>query len=548
MVNSLLPLYPPAVLIGVALVAVLGFWDFHLPYDRLKLRYAVSRRRYVVGVAMYVGAYIILFLLLTGIVQALLMALQYYAGGHVAIFGIEHGQPQGVRQTSLVVSVLLVLLAPHLPGLRGLFAALRRFAQEVALYPKSVQLLMTIFATAPFKPGERTAEQLENELARYAVPKGSLETVLSAGAVRMLQEAWSLQNCFGEIGKRPTFSGFLAARAVALTALDVELQKVLRRTAKALLSLGSADRRQIRVVSQFLAEDCERLVEEYRTLLAEATMSCVPGPAGREKLIETFGYTVKLPQMLPYLPIVIAFGLDFALLLWPLIVSPWVAIGSPFPRPNIIFFALAHAIAMTAAIAWAICPKRYDFARPSPARFPLLSYAAFGSLSYLTATMVWTALRLLVKPVPGMPLATHPVEFILINSLAFLLMTVCMSVLIDLRLRAHSYDYKSNRWRDASALALTLLAAALIFQTAMWPYMPDVLRNGWTPDIYLALMFGLGFVLGFFVPSVAAAYLQADEIIAEQVPSDAFFLTQIRRRKSIDAASRPGDGAMATSR
>jgi hypothetical protein len=547
-VNEFLPLYPPAVLIGIILVAVLAFHDFHLPYDRLKLYYAVSRRRYVVAVAMYVGAHIILFLLLTGIIQSLLVSLQHYFGDHAGIFGVEHGQPQGVRQSSLVLAILLLIVFPHLPGTRGPFARLRHFAQEVAIYPKSVQLLLTIFATAPFTPGEHAGEHLEDELAQYAVPKGSLETLISAGAVRLLQEAWSLHTCFGKIAVLPTFAGFISARAATLSALDVELQKVLRRTAKALLSLDTAERRQLRIVSQFLAEDSERLVEEYRTLLAEAAMSCVPGPADRERLIGSFGYTVSLPQMLPYLPIVVAFGLDFALLLWPLIISPWVAVSSPFPKGNVVSFALAHAISQTAAIAWAICPKvAYDFARPSPARFPIASYVLFGGFSYLTGVVVWTVLRLLIKPIAGMPLAEHPVHFILLSSLAFLSMTVCMSVLIDIRLRARSYDYQSNRWRDGFALAFTLLAAALIFQALIWPEMPDSLRNSPQPIIYLGLIFGLGLVLGFFVPSVAAAYLQADEIIAEQVPSDADFLAQIKRRKSIDAASRSRDGVMATS-
>jgi hypothetical protein len=242
---------------------------------------------------------------------------------------------------------------------------------------------------------------------------------------------------------------------------------------------------------------------------------------------------------------VVTFGLDFALLLWPLILSPWVAIGTPFPRVNMIAFALAHAMSQTAAIAWAICPKvAYDFARPSPGRLPMQSYAVFGALSFLSGVMVWTGLRLLIEPIPGMPLADHPVPFILLISLTFLFMTVCMSALIDIRLRARSYDYRSNRWRDAFALALTMLGATLIFQAVMWPYMPPVLQ-GWQPAIYLGLMFALGLVLGFFVPSVAAAYLQADEIIAEQVPSEADFLAQIKRRKSIDApASRSQDGAV----
>jgi hypothetical protein len=529
--NEFVPIYPPAVLIGAVLVAVFAFRDFHVPYDRLTLRYAVSFRRYVLATAVYVGANIILFLLLAGVVQYLLVLVQHYTG----IFGNEDVQPHGIRQISLALSILLVVVSPNLPVTRRPFTQLRGFAHELALYPKSFQLLMTILGSAPFTPRPGTSEQLEEGLARYSVPRGTLRTMISPSAMQPLEEAWSLRNCFSEIARSPTFSGFLEARDATASRLEVELQKVLRRVAKALTSLDRAESKQLRVVSQFLAEDCERLVEGYRSLLAEAVISCESEPGSREKLIESFGYTVSLPQTLPFLPIVVVFGLDFVLLLWPLIVSPWVAISTPFPRFNIFAFALAHAISQTAAVAWAIFPKVvYDFARPLPGKLPMLSYVAFGAFSFLTGVLVWTGLRLLIKPIPGLPLAQYPVSFILLNSLSFLFMTVCMSVLIDIRLRAPSYDYRSKRWRDAVVLALTLLGAALIFQAVFLPHMPPILREGWQPTIYLGLVLALGLVFGFFVPSVAAAYLQADEIIAKQIPSEVDFLAQVKRRKLID--------------
>lgn len=542
--TEFVPINLTALLIGAALVAVCAFRDFHLPYQPQQLRYAVSRRHYFLGAAVYIGANIITFLLATGIVQFVLVLMHRHTG----IFGIEGGEPQGIRQTSLVLSVLIIITFPHLPGVRWPFKALRGFAHELALYPKSIQLLTTILATAPFEPGPSTREQLENGLERYSVPKGTLMMMISHNAAQRLEEAWSLRICFGEIAKLSMFLGFLKARSATIEKLEVELQKVLRRTAKALLTLSKVERKQLRVVSQFVAEDCETLVGGYRTLLAEAAMSCVPGPGGREKLIRSFGYVVSLPHSLPYLPLIVAFGLDFALLLWPLIISPWVSVSTPFPRINMFSFALAHAICQTAAIAWAIYPKvAWDFARPSR-KLPIMSYAVFGAFSFLTGILVWTGLRLGIKPIPGMPFAEHPVPFILMNSLSFLLMTVVVSVLIDIRMRTYSYDYRSNRWRDAFILALALLVAAVLFQAVIYPYMPIALRAAWLSQIYLALTFLLGLVLGFFVPSVAAAYLQAGEIIAEQVPSDADFLSQIKRRKSINA---PGlqtqDGAAAPS-
>ena len=518
-------IHPLAALIGAAVVGICAFHNFHIPYDPLKLRYAVSRPHYFLAAAIYIEANIILFVVTIAVVQRLLM------------LSVDNTAPMlsAVQQTSLMSSMLLVVAAPYLPVTRGLFRQLRRFVHALALYPRSAQLLMTTLATAPFKPQAGAGEALEDALAHYSVPQGSLRTGIFPNALQPLEEAWSLRDHFGEIATSPGFSDFIAARAATLGKLDVDLQKVLRRVAKVLLSVDPAETKRLRVLSQFIAEDCQILVEEYRALLAEAAMSSVQGQDAREKLLQTFGYTVSLPQIVPYLPIVMGFGLY---LLWPLINLASIANRPSLPAVNITTLVLAYAICLTAAVAWAICPKMvYDFARPSFGKLPALSYVMYGAFSFFTCVLILTGLRLLSKPMPGMPLADHPVGFILINSLTYLFITVCMSVLIDLRLRAQSHDYTSNRRRDALALALTSLAAALIFQTAMWPYMPGALRNSWQPVISLTLMSALGFLIGYFVPSVAAAYMLADDIIAGQVPSDADFLAQIKRRKSIEAAA-----------
>ena len=296
--NEFLPIYFPALLIGAALVAMFAFWDFHLPYHPQKLRYAVSFRRYVLAAAIYIGVSVVLFLLVTGILQPLLLAIQHQNG----VLGAEKSEPQGVRQTSLMLSALLVVVFPHLPGLRGVFKGVRRFSHEIALYPKSVQLLTAIMAATPCKPGPEVSDQVEESMARYSVPRGRLEAILSRGALRQLKEACFLQSRFAEISRVPSFSGFCAARAAVMGKLEVELQKRLRRTAKALLSLDPNEPRQSRVVSQFVAEDCEVIVSEYRTLLAEAAISCVPGPAGRETLIGSFRYKYRsLSRFLIYL-------------------------------------------------------------------------------------------------------------------------------------------------------------------------------------------------------------------------------------------------------
>ncbi|MGM4877647.1 hypothetical protein AB7645_41155 [Bradyrhizobium sp. 956_D2_N1_5] len=528
------PIYLPAVFIATLLVMVTSFWDFHLPYHPKKLRYAVSRRRYFLAASIYIGMHCILFLWLTGLMQALLIFVERFTRD----LGLVDGLPQGIRQTSLVLSLLIIVVAPHLPVLRTFFAKIREFTHEIALYPKSIQLLLTLLAASRFKAHPDASRQLDSSLGRYLVPEGRLSTMISPNALRVLEEAWSLKTFFAGNGAKPMFYGFNQARAASLNKAELDLEKVLRRTAKIVLSVSAEDRSQLRAVSQFLAEDCEAVVAEYRTLLAEAVMSCIPGPGGREKLLAQFGYEVSLPPQLPYLSIVVIFALDWLLLLWPLILSPWILFNQPFPKFNVISFALAHAISLTAALAWAIFPKAsYDFARPSLRGLPIWSYCLFGIASFISGCFVWTGLKFLIHPIPGMPMAEHPVLFISVNSITFLVITILASYLIDLRLRVQSYDYRRNRWRDGFALAFTVTAVAILTQAVLWNFIPPAFRLSSQTIVFLSLIFAIGFVVGFFVPSVSAVYLQADEMIADLIPSEADFLANLKRRKAVESQS-----------
>src|SRR5262249_470383 len=154
---------------------------------------------------------------------------------------------------------------------------------------------------------------------------------------------------FGALSGKKRFSRFLHSRSSVLKDLQIQQKRVFRRLATALLSLDFHEKNQFRIVSQFVAEDCQNIISQYRTLIAEACMSCVELSAGRENFLKSFGYLVSFPPTIPYLPLVIAFGLDFAVLLWPLLAAPWIAPylpikifpTLPFPPRNIIIFSLA---------------------------------------------------------------------------------------------------------------------------------------------------------------------------------------------------------------
>jgi hypothetical protein len=217
MLNEFQPLNPLAVLFGAAIVGFSAFWDFHLPYQPRTLRYAVAPRRYFLGAGVYIGAYVILFLLGAGFLQPILLSMQQFIPAHSS-------EPHGIRQASLMLSVLVVTLLPHFPGISRLFASFRRFTHVIALYPRSIELLVTLLATSSFKARPDARAEIEWEFARYSVSQELLRATLSASALRLLEEAWSLHDCFGYMAQKGrAYKAFTAARQATIKKLEVEL-------------------------------------------------------------------------------------------------------------------------------------------------------------------------------------------------------------------------------------------------------------------------------------------------------------------------------------
>jgi hypothetical protein len=278
--------------------------------------------------------------------------------------------------------------------------------------------------------------------------------------------------------------------------LEKGVQRIIQRLAKAVLNLTSIGKRQQNLISQFISEDCQRLITSYRRLIAEATLSCFSMSIERHRFLKSFGYDVSFPATVPCLPLVVVFGLDSVLVLWPLIASPWIAFG-PFPikTTNIAAFALAHSISLTMAVIWAIVPRisasTYQIDR-------IASHCIYGLLSYVSSVFAWIALRFIIVPIPGMPLATHPVFTIATNSLYFVVLTVCIGSLVEMRMTSFEH-YSANRGRDSIITSIALTASAVLIQLCLIPITPPGFP--WYLYVtYYAVTFLEGFVLGFCLP------------------------------------------------
>lgn len=325
-----------------------------------------------------------------------------------------------------------------------------------------------------------------------------------------------------EFASSKTLRKFGETRAVAFAQLETDFRRLIRRTALALqlaeeISAKTDTEPLYRAISNFIAEEGDDVVPRYRSLVAEAALSCVPRREERTQFLKSFGYDVPLPPALPLFPWVIVFILDFALFLVPSLVM--LNLGGHDPNLRfapLALFACVHAISQTVALTWAIYPKIVsNFARPSLYSWPRESYVVFGLASYASGAIILFIFRL-VFPIP-FPIVLPT----LVSSLSFLLMTVGISFLIDRRLRSGSLDFEQGRLGDGLIMGALMVAGTLTFQGTIFYLFPALgwLELGQVPSfvpirlLFLVLSAGLGFVLGYFVPAATAAFMQKAHLL-----------------------------------
>src|SRR5262249_3976690 len=154
--------------------------------------------------------------------------------------------------------------------------------------------------------------------------------------------------------------------------LETDFRRVMRRTALALLLAEEISEKiesepLYRAISNFVAEECDDVLARYRSLVAEAALSCVPHRAERVQFLKSFGYNAPVPPALPLYPWMVVFLLDFLLFMIPSLVMLNLSGQDPNLRiAPLAMFAIVHALSQTVALTWAIYPKMVsNFARPT---------------------------------------------------------------------------------------------------------------------------------------------------------------------------------------
>jgi hypothetical protein len=514
-----------AVGLGAIAVVIVSAVDFHAPHRISDIRYATIPERYYFAVIVYASIAAILYLIVLNFFWLVTLHVIAASGAGLIL--------------AIPATITTVALIPRLPIVRDIASALRGLMQSLARYPQTVETVTAILARSPFDIGERAVSEAIRELERYGVPPRLINRalannneVLTIGAAAMVTQVCSLQISFGELRKDPRLKKFVLVRKDAFDDLDKRYRRMLRRSARALLladniTVSDLDAGELALeISDFIAQECEDLKTDYQRLLAEAALSSMSNRDARIKLISEFGYRVSLPEPLPFVPLIIIFSLDFLFSIAPLLflsnlpqgfdLSPRVGGGS----------ALAHAVGLTVSVYFAVYPKAAtNFARPSLRGLPWRSYVLFGMVSYLVGTALLSLTYATIGIAPNWPASSHPVSVSALFSLMFLVNTLVLSILLDVRLRNVQLDYSDGRLRDGATHAVVMSATMFILLVALTTLsrvygIPSLPIELWIYAVIILLFGLLGFTMGYLVPSTAEAYIEAQRFIRRSAEKD----------------------------
>jgi hypothetical protein len=557
----------PALAAVLALAALIAAWaeaHFNEGQSLGEIRYSVPQQRYFAALAVHVTTILGLYVLfLVTVYGAITLASSGVPQFECRGFDLSHPcvkrslkeipalDSDALLWSALASALFLRLVMPNVAMTWRFLDRLRKQTHELALFPFARQTLLAALSASKFAAGEDSDAELRKQLDRYGVD-WKLMSFVSPSAKRSLVEVCSLRQrltdllkplqCFAQVLRpqkprldsrllagslRPTdeieFSSsqslrkFGAARAVAFGELETDFRRVMRRTALALLLAQEISEKiesepLYRAISNFVAEECDDVLARYRSLVAEAALSCVPHRAERVQFLKSFGYDAPVPPALPLYPWIVVFLLDFLLFMIPSLVMLNLSGQDPNLRiAPLAMFGIVHALSQTVALTWAIYPKMVsNLARPTPYSLPWQSYVVFGLASYATGVIILFIFRL-VFPFP-FPIVLPT----LVSSFSFLLMTVGTSFLIDRRLQSGSLDFEEGRIGDGLILAALMASGTLTFQLVIFYLAPALgwLNPGQVPGflpirlLFLVLSAGLGFVMGYFVPSATAAFMQ----------------------------------------
>lgn len=511
-------------------VSYWAFWNFHYPDHPNVIRFSVTRRRYVLGVVLYVAIAVTVFLLAALFAQVIELRL---LPAHLSS-EFETGIP-------LAMALTVTVLLPRLWKVRFLVDETRRLVQSLALYPYSAEQLTTLLAQGQARPDQEARAQLRSEVAAFAIEPGALDSAFPPAALAPVEEAHGLRLSVLSALEDERLAPFKQARARQIDEARLEHLRLLRRFARTILLaqvLRNAppplyaeegdERPDIAALSQFLREESHAVSLRLHRLAAEAALSMFHHPRARQRFLRGLGYDPPLKSNLPFAAIVtvacVAPATATLGLVVPTLGSLARAVGLAFPDsppPNPAVLA-AFSILQLTIVLWAVVPKgltrwAWPQSRSRSAtlarrlqltldQLPLGSYALAAAGAFLSQALTGLLLVGSGEMPKQSPFGVPSLELMLITGVFAVVSTVGLCLMIDRSVLNDQLQLPDRRWPNGLILAAVMMVAdQLIVQPAI------VRLGGKPPGLPPTLFMGmLGFLLGALVPSSVTAWLNRD--------------------------------------
>jgi hypothetical protein len=507
--------------VGALLVVFWAFRDFNRELPAGEIRFATQHDRYLLGILVYAAASFVAYFLSAMIILALYGLL--YIPLQTTSLAVEL-EPLKTVPLATAGALVVIAVLPEAPLIREWTDRFRLFARALAQYPHAFMRISSLLDTGTFKPVQDPIPALEQELARYGARTNVLRQQVSPSVWRSLLELQSLRDEFRRMTEvpgqaiAPNLRHFFIARNGEFEIAERNYQRLVRRSAQICALDGTivAPRDEPYPLSSFATHAVERLLNRYRKLISQAALSCFAGGKSRQGFIEGFGYKAPPDSLLPYWPLWIILILDISLFTVPIFIG---GTGTFVPAPPALaLFLLGHGLAQVFAVSWAILPKATsNFARPSLRSLPWQSYVLFGSLSYLSGVSIQLIISYVVfsifpesgKPVPSPISGISPYVLPFLFSSYFPVITVCLSILTDLRLRRATVVTWSYRILDGFVCSVVMAATYLLVRISI-----EIISgkpppsSSWT---FLYIAATIGAVIGILIPGTAASYLAWSE-------------------------------------
>jgi hypothetical protein len=538
-------LIPSVVLIGLAIVAVLSFIDFHAPFGVVTIRYATLRDRYILAVAVYVTLALCIFFVIE---QLLIVPVRILGSGQHVNQALRHANVpediiERVRATYFLRSIstaslgalLVMILAARLPGIRGAVDWTRTMIQKLGRYPESSDAVAAMLARQAVPLHLQAEGELRRELGRFAVPKRAIEAalgesagIISSAAARILCEVCSLKLILTQMRIEPRLRGFMAGRDCAVTEIEKRYRRFMRRAAQSILLASDAadlagkiiqekDRAAVKALaldaSELLCQEGNKVRSRVLRLVGDASLSCAWTRSSRQAMLSRWGYRGSVPRPLPVVPLIAVFCLDLLAAIVPVLLKFGPA--ESMSLRDAVVSGLAHAFVLSFAVFLGTVPKAWlTFARPSLYSLPWQSYLLFGVLAYVSGIIVTGAALAVVRLPSEWVAAHHPLVAAAFFSLLFPIMSTAVGLRLDRRLQVADLVLEKGRLNDALVVGLVMgatifgLLGGIPILAEWYGLRPPPVRLEFR--LGFGLVYGaLGFVIGYVIPYTAEAHIDA---------------------------------------